>query len=100
MFPLSAADGVDDTPSQSNTAAETAPHSGLSQSNLEEVMTYLRKARLRAEKVRDNSPAGSYLESVLTRTMAGLDRELAQLSYLLAKRDHPAPQATKMRPAI
>ncbi len=69
-------------------------------SELETMMLFLRRARDRAVVIRENAPAGSYLESVLHRTILGIDQELAQLKYLLAKSDQPKPSPARMRPAI
>ncbi len=73
----------------------------------EEVRTmalYLRKARERAIDIRDRAPGGSYLESVLTRTIDGITLELSQLDYLLARKpmDPAAGNSAgrRMRPAI
>ncbi|QDG78560.1 hypothetical protein [Labrenzia sp. PHM005] len=68
--------------------------------DLETMMLFLRRSRDRALTIRENSPAGSYLESVLNRTITGIDQELSQLTYLLAKRDLPNRRPTKMRPAL
>ncbi|WP_420411382.1 hypothetical protein [Roseibium sp.] len=68
--------------------------------DLETMMLFLRRSRDRALTIRENSPAGSYLESVLNRTISGIDQELSQLTYLLAKRDLPTQRPTKMRPAL
>jgi hypothetical protein len=74
---------------------------------LEEVRTmilYLRKARIRAIDIRDRSPAGSYMESVLARTIDGITLELSQLDYLLARKpidaEKVAAKSRRMRPAI
>ncbi|MGX1500679.1 hypothetical protein [Roseibium aggregatum] len=67
------------------------------------MMLYLRKARERAIAIRDRSPGGSYLESVLTRTIDGISLELSQLDYLLASQpvDPSRNSSTRrMRPAI
>ncbi|GAA0777222.1 hypothetical protein E1180_16430 [Roseibium denhamense] len=68
------------------------------------MVLYLRKARDRARDIRDRSPAGSYMESVLSRTIDGLTLELSQLEYLLARKPADAPgnppAGTRMRPAI
>jgi len=65
------------------------------------MMLYLRKARERAIAIRDRSPGGSYLESVLTRTIDGLSLELSQLDYLLASgRNAATASERRMRPAI
>ncbi|WP_068413362.1 hypothetical protein [Labrenzia sp. OB1] len=62
---------------------------------------YLRKARDRAIDIRDRSPAGSYLESVLTRTIDSLTLELSQLDYLLTSKPvNVVTHARRMRPAI
>jgi hypothetical protein len=67
------------------------------------MMLYLRKARERAIAIRDRSLGGSYLESVLTRTIDGISLELSQLDYLLASKPvDPSRNAStmRMRPAI
>lgn len=67
------------------------------------MMLYLRKARERAIAIRDRSPGGSYLESVLTRTIDGISLELSQLDYLLVSQpvDPSRNSSTRrMRPAI
>jgi len=76
----------------------------VSPEDVRTMMLYLRKARDRAILIRDRSPAGSYLESVLSRTIDGIALELSQLDYLLALK--PADEAKsgqparRMRPAI
>lgn len=72
----------------------------MSERDFDTVLVYLGKARARAERIRENAPAGSYLEKVLARTIGGIDREMAQLRYLLAQRDLPKPAGRAMRPAI
>jgi hypothetical protein len=85
---------------------ETAPPKTSAQltqqtaGELETMMLFLRRARDRAVVIRENAPAGSYLESVLHRTILGIDQELAQLRYLLTRSDLPKPSPTRMRPAI
>ncbi|ADZ71486.1 hypothetical protein [Polymorphum gilvum] len=61
----------------------------LTRIEVDDVMTYLRAALARAIRIRENAPAGSYLDSVLTRTIEGLEVEIAQLRYLLAEPDLP-----------
>ncbi|PVB59750.1 hypothetical protein DCO57_20760 [Labrenzia sp. 011] len=62
---------------------------------------YLRKARDRAIDIRDRSPAGSYLENVLSRTIDSLTLELSQLDYLLTcKPATVVKHGRRMRPAI
>ncbi|TYC51201.1 hypothetical protein FMN50_21845 [Rhodobacterales bacterium] len=72
--------------------------------DLRTMILYLRKARERAIDIRDRSPAGSYLESVLIRTIDGIALELSQLDYLLAKKPvdvrAAGKHAQRMRPAI
>lgn len=72
----------------------------LSSETIDTVLVYLDKARSQAERIRDNAPGGSHLESVLERTIVGITQEMAQLKYLLAKRDHPLPKPCRMRPAL
>lgn len=67
---------------------------------IEQMVLYLQRARDRAASIRENAPAGSYLDSVLKRTIHGIDQEVSQLNYLLAKRDQPQQSPTKMRPAV
>jgi hypothetical protein len=74
---------------------------------LEEVRTmilYLRKAQARAIEIRDRSPAGSYMVSVLDRTIDGITLEISQLDYLLARKpvdtEKVASKRHRMRPAI
>ncbi len=67
------------------------------------MMLYLGKARDRAARIWENAPAGTYLESVLRRTVDNLESELAQLTYLLGCRhgaEGLAPPKKRMRPAI
>lgn len=72
----------------------------MSERDVDTVLIYLGKARARAERIRENAPAGSYLEKVLARTIGGIETEMAQLKYLLAQRDLPKPAGRAMRPAI
>ncbi|WP_395174621.1 hypothetical protein [Roseibium alexandrii] len=91
---------------ESQDQVETAPPKTSAQltqqtaGELETMMLFLRRARDRAVVIRENAPAGSYLESVLHRTILGIDQELAQLKYLLTRSDLPKPSPTRMRPAI
>lgn len=68
------------------------------------MILYLRKARNRAIDIRDRSPAGSYLENVLSRTINGIALELKQLEYLLMSNPDALPRSqtgnARMRPAI
>ncbi|MBO6892452.1 MAG: hypothetical protein JJ866_10975 [Roseibium sp.] len=68
------------------------------------MIQYLRKAKARAVEIRDRSPAGSYMESVLARTIDSITLELSQLDYLLARKPVDADalpnQQRRMRPAI
>ncbi|WP_305986312.1 hypothetical protein [Roseibium sp. MMSF_3544] len=72
--------------------------------DVRQMIIYLRKAKDRAMAIRDRSPAGSYMESVLTRTIDGITLELSQLDYLLARKPaetaEAASSARRMRPAI
>lgn len=74
--------------------------------DLDLMMLYLEKALGRAVSIRRHATAGSYLERVLQRTINGLEAEVAQLKYLLAKRDHEAladadaVEPQRMRPAL
>jgi hypothetical protein len=70
------------------------------------VVLYLEKALAKAEKIREQAPAGSYLSKVLSKTIDGIATELAQLKYLLAHPDVPMPshlgqsiKPERMRPA-
>lgn len=70
----------------------------------EELLKYLARTRAKADSIRENAPAGSYLDSVLQRISAGLDHEISQLRYLTLNKD-PAttclPKPPKrMRPAL
>ena len=73
-------------------------------SGINALLRYLGKTRAKAETIRENAPAGSYLDGVLSRTIAGLDQEIAQLRYLLTVPDLPDDTAQhsrrRMRPAI
>ena len=68
------------------------------------MIAYLQKARDRAKQIRDRSPAGSYMENVLSRTIDGITLELSQLDYLLARQPVETSKAmrvrSRMRPAI
>ncbi|MDN3718614.1 hypothetical protein QW131_03700 [Roseibium salinum] len=86
---------------QSSPRLET-PRIDVTPEEVRTMMLYLRKARDRAIDIRDRSPGGSYLESVLDRTIDGLTLELSQLDYLLASEPaaQPLPAGRRMRPAI
>jgi hypothetical protein len=80
---------------------ETVPATEVTSGDVRKMMLYLRKARDRALSIRERSPGGSYLESVLTRTIDGITLELSQLEYLLAGKPEMAAQnKPRMRPAI
>lgn len=82
---------------------DMAPTTDVTPEDVRLMMVYLRKAKQRAISIRERSPAGSYMESVLTRTIDGIALELSQLDYLLAQRPvDPAAieKAHRMRPAI
>lgn len=65
------------------------------------LLTYLQRTRAKAESIRENAPAGSYLDSVLSRTIAGLDTEIASLRYLCAAEDREIKTTpTRMRQAL
>ncbi|MEP0235847.1 hypothetical protein [Roseibium sp.] len=68
------------------------------------ILLYLRKTRDKAETVRENAPAGSYLDGVLSRTIAGIDQEISQLRYLLNSADDAmkslSAKPQRMRPAL
>jgi|GEM_PF-6886148 len=83
-----------------HTGAVTEDMTKVTAGELVTMMDYLRRSRDRAVIIRDNAPAGSYLESVLTRTISGINHELAQLTYLLARRDLQGAHPARMRPAI
>jgi hypothetical protein len=80
---------------------ETVMTTDVTPQDVTAMMLYLRKARDRAIAIRDRSPGGSYLESVLTRTIDGITLELSQLDYLLASgRGSATDSERRMRPAI
>lgn len=83
---------------------DALPTTDVTPEDVREMMTYLRKAKERAVAIRDRSPAGSYMESVLTRTIDGITLELSQLDYLLARKPvmlaENGPSDRRMRPAI
>lgn len=83
---------------------DALPTTDVTPEDVREMMTYLRKAKERAVAIRDHSPAGSYMESVLTRTIDGITLELSQLDYLLARKPvmlaEKGPLDRRMRPAI
>lgn len=60
---------------------------------VEDVARYLRATLNQASRIRSNAPAGSYLDTVLARTIEGLELELAQLKFLLADPEFPVPSA-------
>lgn len=72
----------------------------MTETEVDKVLLFLNKARTQAGRIRDNAPAGSYMEKMLTRTIGGIDRDMAELKYLLAKRDLPTPGQPAIRPAI
>ncbi|GGB49815.1 hypothetical protein GCM10011316_22420 [Roseibium aquae] len=57
----------------------------LTRTDLDTMVLYLERAQDRAERIRENTPAGSYLDRVLERTIAGIALELTQLRYLLGE---------------
>ena len=85
-------------------SSRTVETTDVTAEDVRAMILYLRKARERAIAIRDRSPGGSYLESVLTRTIDGITLELSQLDYLLAQK--PASSAAnqfvrnRMRPAL
>jgi len=82
---------------------DAVPATDVTPGDVQTMMLYLRKARDRAIAIRERSPGGSYLESVLTRTIDGITLELSQLEYLLAQKPAAASResaARRMRPAI
>lgn len=65
------------------------------------LLAYLLKTKDKAEMIRENSPAGSYLDSVLQRTIAGIDTEIATLRYLSpADAGDIKSKPARMRPAL
>ncbi|MEO9526854.1 hypothetical protein [Roseibium sp.] len=81
--------------------AGAVPTTDVTPGDVRMMTLYLRKARDRACAIRDRSPGGSYLESVLTRTIDGITLELSQLEYLLAGKPELAERnKRRMRPAI
>lgn len=76
----------------------------VTSSEIDVLLRFLSSALRKAETVRENAPAGSYLDTVLTKTILGLDQEITQLRYLLAHPDDPTKvtktKQTRMRPAI
>lgn len=84
--------------------APTGAVTDVTPEDVRKMILYLRKARDRAVDIRDRSPAGSYLESVLIRTIDGITLELSQLDYLLAtkpvKATVPGTPSRRMRQAI
>lgn len=83
---------------------EAVPTTDVTAEDVQSMKLYLRKARDRAIAIRDRSPGGSYLESVLTRTIDGIALELTQLDYLLAQKPAIAVPvrncSNRMRPAL
>ncbi|MBO0345331.1 hypothetical protein [Roseibium limicola] len=78
----------------------------IQEDDLENLVIYLQRVRVRAERIRDNAPAGSYLADVLSRTLDGLTGEISQLRHLMGLRDslplpasQPAVAQRRMRPA-
>lgn len=72
---------------------------------VEDIARYLRATLNQASRIRANAPAGSYLDSVLGRTIEGLELELAQLKFLLADPEFPISskedqRVTRMRRAM
>ncbi|WP_417669538.1 hypothetical protein [Roseibium sp.] len=71
--------------------------------DVDQLLRYLGKTRDKATSIRDNAPAGSYLDGVLERTIHGLDQEIAHLRYHLTNRDAAdspkARSSRRMRPA-
>jgi len=87
-----------------STASKTLETTDVTPEDVRAMMLYLRKARDRAIAIRDRSPGGSYLESVLTRTIDGITLELSHLDYLLAQKpatcDQKSVVRSRMRPAL
>lgn len=87
-----------------STLLEATSPTDVTPSEVRLMIDYLRKARSRAMEIRDRSPAGSYMENVLCRTIDGLTLELSQLDYLLARSPNTSakskPDTCRMRPAI
>lgn len=88
--------------------AENVPDTGsedpvilLSPYDVDTMLLYLGKARDKADRIRENTPAGSYLDKVLQKTIFGIESEMAQLRYLLSCKELPEqPEPARMRPAI
>lgn len=77
------------------------PVTTVTTSEVEIMILYLRKARDRALRIREHSPAGSYLDNVLANTIAGIELELSQLRYLLTLPEaQESARPRRMRPAI
>ncbi|NVK32871.1 MAG: hypothetical protein HWE23_00235 [Rhodobacteraceae bacterium] len=76
--PASAAESVSDLRQKHIEGCALSMHESTA------VLTYLHKARFKAQTVRDNTPAGSYVDTVLEGTIAGIDKEITQLRYLLS----------------
>ena len=83
---------------------ELPPTTDVTRPEVAQMIAYLRKAKDRAADIRDRAPAGSYMENVLPRTIAGITLELSQLEYLLALQpvaaDRSAAARRRLRPAI
>jgi hypothetical protein len=90
--------------SASSPVLDAVPPTDVTPQDVRTMMLYLRTARERAIAIRERSPGGSYLESVLTRTIDGITLELSQLEYLLAQKPGDASldssSTRRMRPAI
>ncbi len=90
-------------PPQSVSQAGEVSSINVTPEDVRQMMVYLRRARERANAIRERAPEGSYMENVLARTIDGISLELAQLDYLLAEQPGAAsksPAATgRMRPA-
>ena len=80
------------------------PPTDVTSEEVRQMILYLRRAKDRATAIRERSPAGSYMESLLTRTIDGITLELSQLDYLLAQKPVVTKKAGttngRMRPAI
>ncbi|MEM9632258.1 MAG: hypothetical protein AAGA50_13085 [Pseudomonadota bacterium] len=90
--------------SSSSSLLEAQRPTDVTPDEVRTMIVYLQKARDRAMQIRERSPAGSYMENVLSRTIDGITLELSQLDYLLARRPVEASKAvrarSRMRPAI
>jgi len=84
-------------PTQPPISLTGTPLGDLTRTDLDTMVLYLERAQDRAERIRANTAAGSYLDRVLERTIAGISQELAQLRYLLGEsNDVPAAPAEPM----